>query len=106
MNRTLIVARMDPADTEAVANVFAESDASPLPHLVGVRSRTLFTFHGLYLHLIEADDDVRRRLPQVRDNPHWNDVNTRLGKHIEPYDPQTWRSPKDAMARAFYTWAR
>ncbi|WP_165956124.1 TcmI family type II polyketide cyclase [Streptomyces hainanensis] len=28
-----------------------------------------------------------------------------LRPYIDPYDPQTWRSPADAMARRFYHWA-
>src|ERR1043166_5420978 len=54
-NRILIVARMAEADRDAVAQVFAESDATALPMMMGARRRTLFSYHGLYLHLVEAD---------------------------------------------------
>lgn len=104
MNRTLIVARMDPTDSEAVAKIFAESDASGLPGLVGVTHRALFSFHGLYMHLIESATDVATTLPKVRDNPLFREVNTRLASHIRPYDP-SWREPKDAVAEQFYAWS-
>ncbi|MCK9900967.1 polyketide synthase [Parafrankia colletiae] len=102
--RTLIVARMNPEDAGAVADVFAESDAGELPNLVGVARRDLFEFHGLYFHLIESRADIRGTLPPVRDHPLFLDVNSKLEKYIAAYDPQTWRGPRDAMARSFYTW--
>ncbi|MFJ2608265.1 TcmI family type II polyketide cyclase [Streptomyces sp. NPDC087425] len=103
MNRTLIVARMRPESAPEVGQVFADSDATDLPYLVGVSRRTLFTFHDLYFHLIEADEDIRPNLGQVRSHPLYRDIDTRLGEFITPYDPY-WKEPKDAMAHAFYEW--
>ncbi|HEY9476661.1 MAG TPA: TcmI family type II polyketide cyclase [Mycobacteriales bacterium] len=104
MHRTLIVARMEPTEIAAVAEIFAESDAGELPGLVGATHRALFSFHGLYLHLVESHTDVGTTLPLVRDNPAFREVNTRLASHIRPYDPG-WREPKDAMAQQFYDWS-
>lgn len=104
MHRTLIVARMKPEDAESVAGLFAESDASELPHMVGVSRRTLFRFHELYFHLVEADEDIRGRLYSVREHPLFVDVNTKLAKYMRPYDP-SWREPKDSMATPFYSWS-
>lgn len=103
-HRTLIVARMNPADAAAVAATFAESDAGELPAIVGVTRRELFRFHGLYFHLIEAPADIRNNVRDVHSNPLFVDVNTKLEKYITAYDPETWRSPRDAMAQSFYSW--
>lgn len=103
-HRTLIVARMKPGDEAEVAGIFGESDKGELPHLVGVSRRNLFSFHGLYFHLIEASEDVRGTLPDVREHPLFVDVNTKLASYVTAYDPQSWRSPKDAMAHHFYEW--
>jgi cyclase len=103
-DRTLIVARVDPADTAAVAAAFRESDAGDLPHLVGVSRRDLFEFHGLYFHLIEAPEPIEDNLAAVREHPLFVDLNARLGKYVTAYDPATWRGPRDAMARHFYSW--
>jgi cyclase len=105
MHRTLIVARLKPEDTEPVAKIFGESDATELPDLVGVTRRTLFTFHGLYFHLVEADGDIRAPLYGARQHPLFVDVNTKLAQYMTPYDP-SWREPKDSMAQPFYSWAR
>jgi cyclase len=103
MNRTLIVARMEAASAGAVAGIFAESDATELPHLIGVTRRTLFRFHDLYFHLVEAADDVTERLYATRSHPLYRAVNESLAEHMRPYDPN-WREPKDAMAIPFYLW--
>lgn len=103
MHRTLIVARMDPADARDVAGVFAESDGTELPHLVGVSRRTLFAFHNLYFHLVEADADIATNLYRERKSELYQDVNTKLSQFISPFDPN-WKEPKDAMAVPFYSW--
>jgi cyclase len=104
MKRTLIVARMEAADARAVAGLFAESDATELPHLVGVTHRTLFRFHDLYFHLVEAGDDVRERLRGVFGHPLYATIHDSLDAYIRPYD-SGWREPDDAMATPFYTWS-
>jgi len=103
MTRTLIVARMDAARAPEVARLFEESDSTELPHLIGVSQRSLFSFHDLYFHLIEAGDDLRTRLHAARTNPLYSELNEQLSEFIKPYSPD-WRGPADAMARSFYSW--
>lgn len=103
MPRTLIVARMEAAAAPEVAALFAESDGTALPHLVGVTRRSLYRFHDLYFHLVEAGDDLPQRLRAVRDDPLYAELNANLGRYITPYSPH-WREPKDAMATEFYSW--
>lgn len=105
MNRTLIVARLDPGPAESIAELFAESDATELPDLVGVSRRTLFRFHDLYFHLVEADDDITPNLYAARKHPLYTTLSDRLQSHVRPYDPN-WQEPKDAMAQPFYVWER
>ena len=102
-HRTLIIARLRTDDPSEIAETFAASDATDLPHLVGVSRRTLFTFHDLYLHLVEAPADIAPNLYRARSHPLYEDINTRLAQFVRPYDPN-WAEPKDAMARSFYSW--
>jgi cyclase len=104
MFRTLIVARMKPQADPAVAGIFARSDDTDLPRLVGVRSRTLYRFHDLYMHLIEADSPVGPAVDRLRDDSLFRRVNEELSEYIDPYEPATWRGPADAMATEFYRW--
>jgi cyclase len=104
MYRTLIVARMEPGSQNQVAREFTASDATELPTLIGVRSRTLFSFKDVYLHLIEASRPVGPAVARLRDHPLFRDINERLASHISPYDPATWAGPADATAHEFYRW--
>lgn len=103
MHRTLIVARMDARDRDEIAGVFAESDATDLPRMLDVSRRTLFHFHDLYFHLVEAPRDISPNLYQIRDSALYRDVSAKLGRFISPYDPN-WKEPRDAMAAPFYVW--
>lgn len=103
MHQTLIVARMDPVTAPAVADVFAASDATGLPEMIGVSRRVLFSFHDLYFHLVQAEEDITEPLYRARGHELFRDINTKLGQYISPYDPG-WKEPRDAMANPFYTW--
>lgn len=103
MHRTLIVAKLRPGRTDDIAAIFGASDATDLPHMIGVSRRTLFRFHDLYFHLVEADQDISPNLYRARSHPLYEDVNTRLAECVRPYDPD-WKEPKDAMATPFYVW--
>jgi cyclase len=102
--RAVIVARIKPGAKDRVAEVFADSDAGPLPRLAGVRHRSLYALGDVYVHLVEMEEDARDAIEGVRDHPLFREISARLEPYIEPYDPATWRSPKDAMAVEFYRW--
>jgi cyclase len=102
--RAVIVARIKPGSEARVAAIFAESDATDLPILAGVRHRSLFVLDNVYIHLVEMDEELAQTLDQVRDHSLFKEISRKLEPYIEPYDPETWRSPKDAQAREFYSW--
>jgi cyclase len=104
VRRGVIVARIRPGSCDKVAKIFADSDATELPGLAGVRHRSLFVLEDLYVHLVEVDDDFESAVDGVREHELFREISARLEPYIEPYNPATWRSPKDAMAQAFYSW--
>lgn len=106
MHHALIVARMAPQSAKDIAGVFADSDRGELPHLVGVTKRSLFQFGDVYMHFIEAEQDPGPAIAKVAGHPEFVGISKRLEAFVSPYDPETWRSPKDAMARCFYHWER
>ncbi|MER6913298.1 TcmI family type II polyketide cyclase [Streptomyces sp. NPDC000594] len=105
-HQALLVARMAPGSADGIAKLFAESDDGELPGLVGVHRRSLFQFGDVYLHLIEADRPPGPAIAGVHDHPDFRALCERLTTFISPYDPESWRGPKDAMAQRFYTWER
>ncbi len=104
VKRGVIVAKIKPGSEEEVAKIFAESDESELPKLAGVRHRSLFVLDDVYVHLVEMDDEFAEAVDNVRDHPLFQEISRRLDAYITPYNPETWRSPKDAQAREFYSW--
>jgi cyclase len=103
VHRTLIVAKLATDDTTEIADAFAKSDETALPRMIGVSRRTLFSFHELYFHLVEADQDISPSLYEARGHPLYKELNQRLSELVSPYDPG-WSEPKDAMATPFYVW--
>jgi cyclase len=104
VKRGLIVAKIKPGAEEDVAKLFAESDESELPRLAGVRHRSLWVLDDIYIHYVETDADFAEAVDQVRDHPLFREVSEKLDAFITPYDPETWKSPKDAQAKEFYRW--
>ena len=104
IKRGVIVAKIKPGAEEEVAKLFAESDQSELPELAGVRHRSLYVLDDVYIHLVELDDELAETVDAVRDHPLFREISRRLDEYITPYDPETWKSPKDAQAREFYSW--
>jgi len=105
MYSTLIVARMEPQSSGAVAALFEEFDRSDMPDLMGTRRRQLFHYHGLYFHLQDfRDSHGESAIEAVRTHPSFVQISDDLKQFITAYDPKTWQSPKDAMATPFYRW--
>ncbi|MGW5734165.1 MULTISPECIES: TcmI family type II polyketide cyclase [Streptomyces] len=105
MHSTLIVARMDPGSGADVARLFGGFDDTEMPHRMGTRRRQLFSYRGLYFHLQDFDQDNGGELiEEAKTDPRFVGISQDLKPFIEAYDPATWRSPADAMAKRFYHW--
>lgn len=103
--RALMVRRWDPADRDRIASIFDEHDRTELPALIGATRRTLFGFHDLYFHLIEAEDDFRERLFAAVSDQRFRTVDDQLATLLTPYDPSA-PSMAQAQAQPFYDWRR
>jgi hypothetical protein len=103
VHQTMIIAKMAPADADTVADIFGRSDATSMPHEIGVRARSLYRFHELYVHLIDFDRPAPEAMRIAQSLPSFRSVSEELRPYIEAYDPN-WRSPQDAMAQRFYHW--
>lgn len=104
VKRGLIVAKIKPGAQEDVARIFAESDATDLPKITGCRHRSLYVLDDIYIHLVEMDSDFGETVDDVRNHELFRDISRKLDEFITPYNPETWKSPKDAQAKVFYTW--
>jgi cyclase len=106
VNRTLIVAKIQPGAESEVASIFGRSDATSMPYEIGVRERSLFAFHDLYFHLVDFNRDTEDAVRTAMTLPAFRAISEELDPYIAAYDPTTWRSPRDAQARCFYHWSQ
>jgi cyclase len=105
MHSELIVARMEPHSSTAVAELFEEFDRTEMPGLMGTRRRQLFHYQGLYFHLQDfADEQGGESIEAAKTLPTFVQISKDLRPYVSAYDPETWKSPKDAMATRFYRW--
>jgi cyclase len=104
VKRGVIVARIKPGSEDDVARIFAESDETELPRLAGVQHRSLFVLDDIYVHYVETAEDFEAAVDEIREHPLFRQISQHLDEYISPYNPETWRSPKDATAREFYSW--
>jgi cyclase len=102
---TLIVARVKPGSETGISRLFAESDATDLPDLVGVQERRLFTFHDLYVHMVVSDENLASRLSPQHDTELFQRISKAMDEFVTPYQG-AWGSPEKASARQFYHWRR
>lgn len=104
MYRSIIVARIQPNAESAVAEVFANSDATSLPQELGVRRRSLYSLNDIYLHVVDFHQDPAETLRRAPDLPGFRQISTDLKPYIRAYDEENWRTPQDAVAKEFYRW--
>lgn len=104
IKRGVIVARIKPGSQDEVARIFGESDETELPRITGVRHRSLFVLDDIYIHLVETDDEFAEAVDRIRDHELFTEISRKLDPYIQPYNPATWKSPKDAQAKEFYSW--
>jgi hypothetical protein len=104
MSRALIIARMCPGAEADVRRIFAKSDATDLPHELGVLRRSLYRFADIYIHSIEMESEPTQSIHSGRTLPAFRQITEDLKPFISPYDPANWRGPLDAMATEFYQW--
>jgi cyclase len=104
MNRSVIVAKIEPAAEQEVTAIWAESDRTELPRLAGVLHRSLYRLGDLYVHLLETAQPGATAIEAARRHPEFARVSQELSRFITPYLAD-WKSPQDAQARCFYEWS-
>ncbi|MGI8694095.1 MAG: TcmI family type II polyketide cyclase [Geodermatophilaceae bacterium] len=105
IERSLMIARMNPADASEVARLFASTDVGDLPRRMGVRHRALFRLHDVYAHLIEAEAGLGERIRDARrDDPEFCELSAAVDHLVNPWDPEHWTGPLDSRATQFYRW--
>lgn len=101
--RALMIRKMLPENAPEVAQHFADHDETDLPRELGATRRTLFRYHDLYLHLIEATDGFPDRLFAAHQRAEFQTVDKPLSRLLVPYVADE-PSMRQAQAEPFYEW--
>jgi hypothetical protein len=86
-----------------VSRLFAESDATDIPHNMGTLRRQIYLWRGIYLHIQDfADADSIKVISAVWEegDPRFLKLVDDLTEVIPPYDPEG-----TSLATRFYHWA-
>lgn len=104
MSFRMIMVRMMPDGVEpALEQAFSLHDRSGLPESIGAVHRSLYSYHGIYLHLVEAPRDIRGDLAAHSGHPAFRAVDKAVTPLLRPVDPN-YPSMSQAQARCFYEW--
>lgn len=85
------------------SRLFAESDATDIPHKMGTLRRQIYLWRGVYLHIqdfAEADSSEAIRGVWAEGDPRFLQLVDDLTEIIPPYDPNG-----NSLATRFYHWA-
>lgn len=106
MGPTLIVTHFKPGSEKEIARLFAESDATELPDLIGVQTRRLYTFHDIYIHLVQGvEEQVGPKVEHFHNHPLFQQISKALDDYIIPFQGR-WGNVEQASAKQFYHWER
>lgn len=101
--RALMIRKMRPESAAEVARHFNAHDQTELPYELGATRRTLFRYHDLYLHLIEATDGFPDRLFAAQQRAEFQTIDNPLSRLLIPYRDGEL-SMRQAQAEPFYEW--
>lgn len=98
--RGIIIGQYKPGSEDDIVEAFSRSDATELPHLIGVTSRLVWTQGNIYVHFVEARSSLPAILKEYAQHPLFQDVKAELDQYVSLIDPD---SPPSA--KQIYQWS-
>lgn len=97
--RGIIVGKYAPGSEEKIAAAFARSDATELPHRLGVKSRHVWTQGEVYIHFIEGQISLPTVLKEHAQDPLFQEVKAELDQYVSLIYPDL-----PPHAKQIYEW--
>lgn len=98
--RGVIVGRYRPGDEEAIAKAFRRSDATELPHLLGVSSRHVWVLGDIYIHFVESPFALSAIIKDYASHPLFKEIKGELDAYVTPLAPDLL----PGVAKEIYRW--
>ncbi|HEY0752534.1 MAG TPA: TcmI family type II polyketide cyclase [Ktedonobacteraceae bacterium] len=80
--RGIIVGKHTPGDEEKIIEAFQRSDASELPHMIGVKSRHVWVQGDIYIHFVEGKASLPAILKEYSQNQLFQGVKAELDQYV------------------------
>lgn len=97
--RGIIVGKHTPGDEEKIAEAFSRSDATELPHLIGVKSRHVWVQGEIYIHFVEGKASLPAILKEYGPHQMFQEVKAELDQYVSLIYPDL-----PPHARQIYEW--
>ncbi len=85
--RGVIIARYEPGSEDEIVKAWERSDATELPHLIGIKSRHVWIQGGIYVHFIEGRTSLPAVLQDYAQHPLFVEAKAELDQYVSLIDP-------------------
>lgn len=98
--RGVIVGRYRRGSDDEIVEAFRRSDATELPHLLGIKSRHIWVLDDIYMHFVEGQVSLPQVLKNYSNHPLFREIKAAVDANVTPLAPEF--SP--GIARELYRW--
>jgi aromatase len=97
--RGVIIGKHTPGSEDKIVEAFTRSDATELPHLIGVKSRHVWVQGEIYVHFVEGKTTLPAVLKEYAQQPLFQEVKAELDQYVSLIYPDLPPS-----AKQIYEW--
>lgn len=102
--RGVIIGRYQHGSEAEIVDAFKRSDATELPHMLGVKSRHVWVLGDIYMHFVEAQASLPTIIKEYAQHPLFKQVKADVDTYVKPlapeYDPGVGREIYRYVAKA------
>jgi aromatase len=80
--RGVIIGKHIPGSEDKIVEAFTRSDATELPHLIGVKSRHVWVQGDIYVHFVEGQTSLPTVLREYSTQPLFQEVKAELDQYV------------------------
>ncbi len=97
--RGIIIGKHPPGSEDKITEAFTRSDATELPHLIGVKSRHVWVQGEVYVHFVEGQTSLPTVLREYAQHPLFQEVKAELDQYVSLIYPDL-----PPNAKQIYEW--
>ena len=99
--RGVIIGKHTPGSEEEIVKAWERSDATELPHLIGVESRHVWVQGDIYVHFVEGKRELPTIMKEYIHHPLYSEVKAELDQYVSLIYPDL-----PAHGKQIYAWRK